>query len=89
MKDKELSAYYDALFEMMATPGWAVFMRDVQIMLDGQPEVEHIDSMEQLFRTKGTIDALKWVANSKARYEFGYENQLDYEAMVEAGEITP
>lgn len=75
--DKDIQAYYEARFDMMASKGWQDLMEDTQKMLDAYNKIERLTGVEDLYYTKGQLDILNWVINLKQTSEEAYKELTD------------
>lgn len=72
--DKELQAYYEARFDLMASRGWVELLEDVDKMIEAYDNLERINSVEELYYAKGQLDILNWIKNLKQSSEQAYED---------------
>lgn len=75
--DRELQQYYEGQFSMMATPGWAELMEDLQKFRTSINELSTVTDEQQLFFRKGQIDVLDLVLTRKSSCEKTYEEIKD------------
>ena len=71
--DKELQKYYEGQFSLMAMPGWAELMEDLQKFRTSINELSTVTDEQQLFFRKGQIDVLDLVLTRKQACEKAYE----------------
>lgn len=71
--DTELQKYYEGQFALMATPGWAELMEDLQKFRTSINELSTVTDEQQLFFRKGQIDILDLVLTRKQACEKAYE----------------
>jgi hypothetical protein len=76
--DKELQAYYEARFEMMATKGYIDLLTDVEGMIEQSGNLMATKSLEELHFRKGQLDILHWIRTLKKLSEEAWE-QLNNE----------
>jgi hypothetical protein len=72
----ELEKYYTDRFEMMAQPGWADLMEDVDKIIASLNNISTIDSEKDLQFKKGELSILTWLRNLKEISERAYEEIL-------------
>jgi hypothetical protein len=72
--DKELEAYYEYRFDMMASKGWHQLIEDIQIMRDNYANIASINTAEELHYRKGQLDILDWLISLKQVSETSYED---------------
>lgn len=75
--DRELQQYYEGQFSMMATPGWAELMEDLQKFRTSINELSTVTDEQQLFFRKGQLDVLDLVLTRKSSCEKTYEEIKD------------
>lgn len=79
LKDGELQRYYDAMFDMHATRGWAELQLDLAKMKESCANAENIESLEQLWFAKGQMNIIDQLAAHKAFTEAGFNAALEAE----------
>lgn len=72
--DRELQAYYEARFDMMASKGWVDLLDDIEKMVEAYDDIERINGVEDLYYTKGQLDILNWIRNLKQASEQAFED---------------
>lgn len=72
--DKELQAYYENAFSMMATPGWKTLMEDVSKIKASFSDITSVTDAQQLYFRQGQVDNLNWLLGLKGLYEKAYED---------------
>lgn len=72
--DRELQAYYEARFDMMASKGWKDLLDDIEKMVEAYDDIERINGVEDLYYTKGQLDILNWIRNLKQASEQAFED---------------
>jgi uncharacterized protein with GYD domain len=77
LKDQELQAYYEALFEMYGTAGWRVLMEDFARLKELYNEVGSLGTVEELWFRKGQLDVVDQMLTHQARSEAGYVLALE------------
>lgn len=70
----ELQRYYEDRFAMMATPGWADLLEDVDKILATLQDISTIDGEKDLQFKKGELSILTWLKNLKTVSEQAYED---------------
>jgi hypothetical protein len=70
--ERELQAYYDNRFGMLATEGWTQFIEDAQAIKD-TISIDNLKTAEELWFAKGQMDILNWVLNLKTASEQAYD----------------
>ena len=79
LKDRKTQAYYEALAETFATPGWAFLMEDLQKLYDAAHAIEGINTMEELSFRRGQIDIIKLLVAQPAVAAAAYDAMLEEE----------
>jgi len=59
--NRELQDYYENRFAMMATPGWADLLEDLQLMITSTDTLSGIETTEQLHFRKGEMSIMNWI----------------------------
>ena len=59
--NKELQQYYENRFGMMATPGWADLIEDIELMIKSTDTLQGVDSDQQLWFKKGELSIMNWI----------------------------
>lgn len=70
----ELQRYYEDRFSMMATPGWADLLEDVDKIISTLQDISTIDGEKDLQFKKGELSILTWLKNLKTVSEQAYED---------------
>lgn len=70
----DLQKYYEARFDMMATPGWADLIEDIDNIISALQDISTIDSEKDLQFKKGELSILIWLRNLKSVSEQAYED---------------
>ena len=70
----ELQRYYEARFDMMATPGWADLIEDVDKIILTLQDISLIEGEKDLQFKKGELSILIWLKNLKSASEQAYED---------------
>ena len=76
---RELQDYYENRFSMMATPGWADLLEDIQIMIDATDTLGGIETEQQLHFRKGEMSIMNWIKTLKDSSNEVYEQLLEEE----------
>lgn len=70
----ELQKYYEERFAMMATPGWADLLEDIDKIISTLQDISTIDGEKDLQFKKGELSILTWLKNLKQVSEQAYED---------------
>lgn len=89
LKDKELQAYYEALFALYGTPGWQKLMEDLVYMERTHNALEGVETEAQLHFRKGQVDQIRWLKNHQEATEFAYNQILAEQDGGDVGEEKP
>lgn len=84
LKDAALQAYYDNLFAMHGSAGWAELMTDVEYMLTEHNKVNTVKDAEELYFRQGQLEMLGWLKTHKDRTEAAYAHILEEESGQES-----
>lgn len=76
LNDKDLQDYYDQIFAMYGTRGWARLQEQVKEMIASHNSLADINSVEQLQFRKGQLDQMFWLENHQAAHEAAYNALL-------------
>ena len=79
--DKELQVYYEEMFSMMSTSGWAMLMEDFQALKASLNDLSTVTDTQDLYFRKGQLDILNLVLQRKEICEKAYE-ELQHEENV-------
>ena len=71
--DKELQAYYEARFDMMASKGWMDLVEDLRKIEEVSKDLDRCNSVEDLYYAKGQLDILNFIFKLKETSEDAYE----------------
>lgn len=88
LKDVEQQRYYDALFGMYGTPGWAVVMADMETLKAIYNSISSANNAEELFFRKGQLDIIEQILTHQARSEHAYKAALEEDNEGEIDEAT-
>lgn len=75
--DTELQKYYDAMFDMMGSPGWKYLMEDFENMRKAADTLNGIDDEKKLNFRRGELSIINLVLNRKDMCEKAYEGLKD------------
>lgn len=70
----DLQNYYEETFSMMATPGWAMLMEDLQKIKNTVGELSTVQDAQSLFHRQGQLDILNLLLTRKEACEQAYES---------------
>ena len=70
----DLQLYYEETFSMMATPGWAMLMEDLQKIKNTVGELSTVQDAQSLFHRQGQLDILNLLLTRKEACEQAYES---------------
>lgn len=77
LKDNALQEYYDALFAMYGTLGWAKLMEDNAEMIRRHDTPRDVVTVEQLYFRKGELEQMDWLSSHQQRTEAAYALALE------------
>lgn len=69
----ELQRYYEDRFAMMASPGWADLIEDIDLMITSINNIATVDGEKDLQFKKGELSILTWLKTLKQVSEAAYE----------------
>lgn len=72
--DKELQAYYEARFDMLASKGWTDLIEDLEKIAEVSKDLDRCNGIEDLYYAKGQLDILNFVFKLKQTSEEAYED---------------
>jgi hypothetical protein len=72
--DHKLQKYYEERFAMMATPGWADLIEDIDEIIISLQNISVIETEKDLQFKKGELSILMWLKNLKSVSERAYED---------------
>jgi len=75
LKNAALQKYYDDLFAMFASPGWAAFVEDRKAEADARSNLRNVKRESHDF-VKGQLDVLDFVIAAKDVTETAYAELL-------------
>ena len=75
--NKELQTYYENRFGMMATPGWADLIEDIELMIKSTDTLQGVDSDQQLWFKKGELSIMNWIKTLRESSSEVYEQLQD------------
>lgn len=70
----ELQKYYEDRFAMMAMPGWADLVEDIDKIISTLQDISTIDGEKDLQFKKGELSILTWLKNLRSVSERAYED---------------
>ena len=70
---KELTAYYEARFELFSTKGWSDLIEDIDTRIAAISSIKGIKGIETLNMRKGELDALEWLKSLPEMSEQAYK----------------
>lgn len=76
LKDRELQAYYEALFAMFATPGWKYFVEDFANSEKLQDSVDGLESERQLAFRQGELSVVRQIIHQHEIVDHAYNELL-------------
>jgi hypothetical protein len=88
LKDKALQAYYEALFAMYPTAGWAMLMEDLTRLRQIYADVVTVETERELDFRKGQINVVDQMLTHAARSEYGYAAAVAEETGEDAEDGT-
>lgn len=74
MDNTDVQKQFDDYFDLFSRPGWALFMEDIDGMIEAMDSLEYVTSMEDLHDKKGQLKILKRMAGFRATMEAAYED---------------
>lgn len=83
LKNIELQAYYDAQFEMMATPAWKQLMEDVRAIRDARQDPRLIPDAAALHRIQGELIQIDWLLGREDALRLAHDHLLAEELGAE------
>lgn len=76
LKDGDLQAHYDLLFELFASPAWARFVEEVKRFGVGVNDIRRLKNEHGLGFAQGQLDVLTWLAGYEEMTRKAYEIML-------------
>ena len=86
LKDAALRAYYEAMFEMFATPGWRFLVEDVSAMHAANDTTAGLKTAEELHYRQGELAQMRWLMKLSESVEYAHNALL---AEQEGGPEAP
>jgi hypothetical protein len=77
LNDKELEAYFEALFAMYPTAGWQMICEDMGRLGQLYSRLDDLETVEELWFRKGQLDIINQVLTHRARSEAGYAAAIE------------
>lgn len=71
--NRELQAYYEDRFSMMATKGWQDLLEDLELMISSTDTLSGIETEQQLHFRKGEMSIMNWIKTLKESSTEVYE----------------
>jgi hypothetical protein len=87
LKDAELEAYYQDLFEMYGIKGWARIMADMEIMKRRYDRVGDVETRDELWFRKGQLDIIEQLLMHQGMSEQSYKLAMEQDHGV-ADDVT-
>jgi len=84
LKDVDLQAHYDLMFELFASPGWKRFVEEAERFAGGVNQIGRLQDDKGLYFAKGQMDVLGWIIRNQEMTEKAYEVLLQQDAMPDA-----
>jgi hypothetical protein len=73
----ELQKFYERRFDLFATIGWTELLEDFDNLKKGYEDLAKINTIEELWYTKGQVDMINYLLNLKTLSEQAYEELVD------------
>ena len=77
MEKDELEKFYERRFDLFATIGWTELLEDFDNLKKGYEDLAKINTIEELWYTKGQVDMINYLLNLKTLSEQAYEELID------------
>ena len=84
LKDAALQRYYDNLFEMHGSAGWANLLEDLAHMEQNYNRVDAVDAENSVDFRRGQLNIVRWLLGHKELVERAYGHILEEETGVES-----
>lgn len=88
LKNIEQQRYYDALFEMYGSLGWANVIADMETLKKIYNSIHAANNTEELFFRKGQLDIIEQILTHQARSEHAYKAALEDNSDTEIDDVT-
>jgi hypothetical protein len=82
LKDREREAYFQNLFAMYGTEGWKSTMEDLKKLREVYNDINHLETVEDLWFRKGQIEFIDQLLTHQDRHEQAYANEVEDEQGV-------
>jgi hypothetical protein len=73
----ELQKFYERRFDLFANIGWTELLEDFDNLKKGYEDLAQINTIEDLWYTKGQVDMINYLLNLKTLSEQAYEELID------------
>jgi hypothetical protein len=73
----ELEKFYERRFDLFAQIGWTELLEDFDNLKKGYEDLAKINTIEDLWYTKGQVDMINYLLNLKTLSEQAYEELID------------
>jgi hypothetical protein len=73
----ELQKFYERRFDLFANIGWTELLEDFDNLKKGYEDLAKINTIEELWYTKGQVDMINYLLNLKTLSEQAYEELID------------
>lgn len=77
MEKDELAKFYERRFDLFAHIGWTELIEDFDNLKKGYEDLAKINTIEELWYTKGQVDMINYLLNLKTLSEQAYEELID------------
>ena len=77
MDKDELQKFYERRFDLFAHIGWTELLEDFDNLKKGYEDLAKINTIEELWYTKGQVDMINYLLNLKTLSEQAYEELID------------
>lgn len=77
MDKDELQKFYERRFDLFANIGWTELLEDFDNLKKGYEDLAKINTIEDLWYTKGQVDMINYLLNLKTLSEQAYEELID------------
>ena len=83
LHDKDLQKFYEDIFAMHATPGWAAWKEEVERYREQVSDIGSISEQHSLEFRRGQRDILTWFAAQEGIMRLAYEELLSQDTANE------
>jgi hypothetical protein len=77
LEKDELAKFYERRFDLFAHIGWTELIEDFDNLKKGYEDLAKINTIEELWYTKGQVDMINYLLNLKTLSEQAYEELID------------